>query len=69
MTHFPNIHTKAEQLMRDSRGRLTLRDAYIELNRRAQVVRRCKVTVNPDDPAIAAVESPRYRWQGRADLQ
>ena len=41
MTHFPDIHQRAETLVRESRGRLTLREAYQELNRRAQVASGC----------------------------
>lgn len=60
MTHFPNIHLRAETLVRESRGRLTLTDAYRELNRRSQAVQTARKN--------AALPQPKPAWLSRADL-
>lgn len=61
MTHFPNIHQRAENMVRESRGRMTLREAYSELARRAQPAKtRAKIAALPKPSTFA--------WQGRADL-
>ncbi len=61
MTHFPNIHARAEQLVRDSRGRLNLREAYQELSRRAQSAKTARRVESLPRPAA-------FAWQQRSDL-
>ena len=61
MTHYPNIHTRAENLVRESRGRLTLREAYSELSRRAQVAKAARKVESLPKPSMHA-------WQMRADM-
>ncbi len=61
MTHFPNIHQRAEQLVRDSCGRLTLREAYQELAKRAQTAKAAR--------KVEAMPRPAgFAWQMRKDL-
>lgn len=68
MTHFPNIHLKAEQIVRDSRGRKTMRDAYRELSDRSRRPSPNYGQTTVDPKAFANVETPRHAWQQRADL-
>lgn len=61
MTHYPNIHLRAEQLVRESRGRLTLRAAYRELSARSAAAKR-------HAPAAIGTSRQVHAWQTRADL-
>lgn len=61
MTYFPDIHTRAAQLVRESRGRLNLREAYAELSRRSHLARLVRKTQAMPKPTVHA-------WQDRADL-
>ncbi len=74
MTYFPDIHTRAADLVRESRGRLNLREAYQELARRATTSRRLRgqqVAMQAANEAVAATRGTSrqvYAWQQRADL-
>ncbi len=61
MTHFPDIHTRAANLVRDSRGRLNLREAYQELSRRSHAAQAAKQASPLKKPVT-------FAWQQRADL-
>ena len=63
----PNIHSRAEELVRESHGKRTLPEAYAELSRRGHASKRWRNggilhPVCADRAAFDAVESPRYWW-------
>lgn len=66
-----NIHARAEQLVRESGGRLTMPEALAELGRRGaskQNARKVSGVLHPmraDRSAFDAVESPRLWWLDR----
>lgn len=65
MTHFPNIHQRAEQLVRESRGRLNLREAYAELSRYGQAA---KARNAGQATRGTSRQTQTHAWQLRADL-
>lgn len=71
-----NIHDRAQQLMRESYGKLTLTEAYRELSRRSAEQRRRRTgrahqgvlhVTNSDRAAVKQIEQPAYWWQKETD--
>lgn len=65
-----DIHRRADELVRESRGRVTHQEALRELARRGHEARRRKTVgvlhpTSDDRQAFSAVESPRYWWHDR----
>lgn len=67
-----NIHSRAEQLARESYGKLTLAEAYRELSRRGRESRQRRTgrsnhgvlhQTNTDRKQFKRVEQPVYWWQ------
>lgn len=65
MTHFPDIHTRAQRIMRESRGRFNLKEAYQELSRRGHAA---KVEKRAAHLPPSFQKPVTFAWQQRADL-
>ncbi len=66
-----DIHDRARLMVAQSHGEMTLSEAYAKLAKRRKRALKLGVlhVTNTDRRQFSNVETPRYAWQERADLQ